>query len=465
MKLLSEAGIARLRSFPWRFFLAAFVVRFALFLGVLFFIGSTGFEWGDSKQYLGLARSLLDGNGFSLDGAPFFFRTIGYPLFLAGGLAVFRSTTGFVFFQLLLASFLPLLILHLGEELGFEKRTSRIAAWISVFEPHIVYFSLIILTESLYTLVLLLGILFVFRAIRTSRIRESVKSGIAFGVGILIKPMLQFFPIVGFGLLLPWIRQIKWRETLKHTVIILALTGAVLSPWMCRNYRMFGSFTLSNQGSAAALFYLGTSIVSVRDQLSYPDAEAKVGAEFKEKHGSFTSKSAENIAYGREAFGYIRAYPLIFARLIAINTFTLWTSANYNMFLHYWKITPPIDHSVLPPTHYLAQGRIGDLLTESWKIFSQPFYIVGILGRIVWLPITLLFLYGGVMAYRRLPEKRFQILFIGALCAYWTMTIWVDGLGIEARLRYPLMPIEFLFAAYGYDTLRAAYDERRQKAR
>jgi glycosyltransferase involved in cell wall biosynthesis len=34
------------------------------------------------------------------------------------------------------------------------------------------------------------------------------------------------------------------------------------------------------------------------------------------------------------------------------------------------------------------------------------------------------------------------------------MTIWVDGLGIEARLRFPLMPFELLYAGYAWSIFR-----------
>lgn len=457
MKRQIEAFVTKVRSGPWQVFAAAFAVRFVLFLTIFVFVGPKGFELGDSQQYLGLAHSLLDGQGFALDGVPFFFRTIGYPLFLAGGLALFRSTAGFILFQILLASFLPLLVLKLGDELGLGKRVALVAAWFAAFEPHLAYYSVTVMTESIYTLALLIGLIYVFRAMTTKRSMDSVAAGIAFGVGMLIKPILQFFPFILLGLMLPWARSIKWRVAMKHVAIMLATVFLVCMPWMYHNYRTFGVFTLSNQGPAAAFGYLATSIVSVRDHITYQEAEDKVVATFVQKYGPISSESEK--AYTQEALGYMRANPGILLRLIVINTVTLWTSSNYNSFLNYYHLVPAIDHSVLPPTHYLAQGRIGDLITSFWKIFLQPFYIVGVLGRIVWTAILILFLYGFFFAYRYIPERRFQLLFIAALCIYWTMTIWVDGLGIEARLRYPLLPLELLFASYGWSVLRKKHNK------
>ncbi|MDP3793884.1 MAG: glycosyltransferase family 39 protein, partial [Candidatus Uhrbacteria bacterium] len=396
-----------------------------------------------------LAKSLLAGHGFSLDGVPFFFRTIGYPLFLAGGLAVFRSTIGFILFQIFLASFTPLVVLRLGKQLHLGKKAAWIAAWIAALEPHLVYYSVTILTESMYTLIFLIGLIYIFRTMETMRVTDSLRAGIAFGVGMLIKPLLQFFPFILFFFMLPWSRRIHWKMTIKHTVIILATIFIILVPWMYRNDQVFHSWSLSSQGPNAALFYLGTSIVSVRDQLTYQDAEAKVKQEFVQAYGNSMTPTERSAASMQAAIGYIKENPGILARLIAINTFTFWTSSNYNGFLNYYRLIPRIDHSVLPPTHYLAQGRIGDLFGSFWKIFSQPFYAIGVFGRLIWLAITFFFITGLIAAYRRIPDRRLQLVFLLALCAYMTAVVWVDGLGIESRLRYPLMPIEFLYAAYG----------------
>ncbi len=444
--------MAKIWSGPWKVYITAVGLRVALFLSFLVFLGEKGLELGDSQQYLGLARSMLDGHGFALDGIPFFFRTPGYSLFVAAGLALFRSEALFVLFQIIIASFLPMLVLKIGRRLGLGERAAWIAAWASAFEPHLAYYSATVMTESTYVLTLLLGCLFVFRTMETARVKDDVRAGLVFGIGMMIKPLLQFFPAILFISVLPWARRIAWRKTLTHAAIILATVFALCLPWMYRNYRTFGTFALSNQGAAAAFGYLSTSIVSVRDHISYQEAEDKVVAEFERKYGS--AETGSDKAYREEALGYIRANLGILAKIIVINTVTLWTSSNYNSFLNYYHLIPPIDHSVLPPTHYLAQGRMGDLFASFWKVFAQPFYIVGVLGRVIWTAILGLFVYGMVMAYRRVPTRRFPLLFLVALCVYLTMTIWVDGLGIEARLRYALMPIEILYAAYGWTVLR-----------
>ncbi|GEM_PF-459096 len=437
-------------------FLAACAARLVPFILILAFVGSKGLELGDSIQYLGLAKALLAGHGFALDGTPFFYRTIGYPLFLAGGLAVFQSTAGFILFQIVLASFVPLAVLRLGRELRLGKRATWIAAWITALEPHLVYYSLTIMTESIYTLLLLIGFIYIFRAMETKRLSDSVRTGVVFGIGMLLKPLLQFFPPVLFLLMLPWWRRINWRQVLIHAAVIMVTIGVVVSPWIYRNYRTFWSFSLSSQGSDVALFYLGTSIVALRDHISYQVAETKVRQDFISDTGlSLAMRGTDqSTVRSRVALSYIKENPSIFVRLLAINTISFWTSSNYNSFLNYYHLIPRIDHSVLPPTHYLAQGRVGDLFSSFWKIFSQPFYLVGVLGRIIWIILTTLFVYGLLAAYRRIPERRFQLLCLVAVCMYFTMTMWVEGLGIEGRLRYPLMPIEFLYAAYGWCLLR-----------
>ncbi|MBP9869585.1 glycosyltransferase [Patescibacteria group bacterium] len=435
----------------WRLVALAFVIRFALFLAMWFWMGEAGFISGDGLQYHGLAESLRSGQGFLLGGEPFFFRTAGYPLLLAAGLIVFQSVAGFIFFQIILASFLPVLVYRLGMRLRLGARASWIAALLTAIEPHLIFYSTLLLTEIVFTALLLLALLWTFRAMETKRLGDSVRAGLAFGLGMFIKPLFQLFPPVLLMFFLPWWKRIPWRSTAIHAVVICTVAMACLVPWMIRNSITFGKFAISSQGSAAALYYLGTSIVSVRDQIPYGNAERQIQQDFLKKYGEMSSKSEQEEAHRHEAKKLVFENPGIVARIIVVNTVTLWTSSNYNAFLRYYNLIPKPDHSsILPPTHYLAQGRMDEFFGSFWKIFGQPFYAVGIFGRLVWLVITVFFLYGLVSAFLRIPERRYEWTFLVATCAYLTAVIWVDGLGIEARLRFPLMPIEFLFAAYGW---------------
>ncbi len=459
---LTQTGKRVSRS-AWKIWVTAFVLRLALFTIILFFVGESGLMLGDSKQYLGLAQSLADGNGFMLDGKPFFFRTIGYPGLLAIGLSLFKSLPMVIFFQLLLASCLPLLVLRLGRALGFEERSSRLAAWITAIEPHLIFFSVTVLTETVYTFLFLLGLLAAFYAFQTKEKRYAVYVGICCSLGILIKPLLQFFPLFLGLFYAPWLKRFDWKKLCTHGLLIASTMAIILAPWIIHNKRVHDSAALSNQGSVAALFYLGTSIVSVRDHVSYPEAEARVTAEFTKKYGEGGGEVQKNQLYAKEALRYMQENPVIVARIFAINTFTLWTSSNYNSFLNYYHLTPRLTHSTLPPSHYLAQGRYLDLFKSLGEIFSQPFYIIGFLGRLIWLVLTILFIQGYILAWMGLPGRRLELTLIASLCAYLTATIWVDGLGIEARLRFMLMPIEFLFVAYAWTKLRPSPGPMKKK--
>lgn len=435
----------------------AFTVRFILFFIIVVLIGEKGLKLGDSVQYIGLARSLLNGQGFVLDGMPFFFRTIGYPFFLAGGLIIFRGIVGFVFFQIILSSFLPLIIKRLAKQLGMSEKIAFMSACVVACEPHLVFYSVTVMTESIYTLILFAGCLYIFRAMEYKKYVYSVYAGILFGIGMLVKPLLQLFPPIFFICILPWRKKISLVGALKHVAIILGICFVVSFSWMYRNYSIFHSFALSNQGSGALLGYLGTSIVSVRDKITYQDAEKKVLAEFTDRNGAYISEANRGRLYNTQAFEYIKMYPNIFGTLLIINTITFWTSSNYNSFLNYYHLVPAIDHSVLPPTHYLAQGRMREFFFSFWKIFSQPFYFIGVIGRIIWTTVLFLFLFGVLKAYASYPTNRYPLIFLMSLCVYLTMMVWVDGLGIEARLRYPLIPIEILYAVYGYTILQKKY--------
>lgn len=433
-------------------FFTALCIRLLLLAVIVFFAGDAGLQLPDTKQYLPLAQNLLAGNGFTIDGGAFIYRTIGYPLFLAGAYALAHSLVVVSIIQAIISSFAPLLVMAIGRRLTLPARVRRAAGWLTACEPHLVYYALPILTEGIFVIPFLFLVYLIIRFIQEKRVVLAVFAGIFFGITLLIKPLLQAFPVfIVILLLLAWgMARSHARAWVKGSIVCLLIGMCVAFPWAYRNKQVLGTWSLSNQGQAAMAQYLAPSILSVRDHISYQDAETKATSLFESRYGKAATEGKDlGKEYAAFALHIVKDNPFIFLRIASAASVSYWTSHNYAYVPHYYGLTPPLDKNVLPPTHYLVQGRFADFAKGFVAIFSQPFYAVGALGRALWAIVTV-FMLIGIYKTIRYSTNRASHIFIVSIFIYANAMTMVNGLGIEGRLRYHLMPLIFLYAMHGW---------------
>lgn len=437
-----------------RLYVTAFLARAVVLVLILLFAGVEGLFLPDSKGYVGLAQSLLAGNGFAYEGVAYSYRTIGYPLFLAILLPLLRSFALISIVQIAIASLLPIFTQRLGRILGCSRRVRRGAAWLTALEPHMVFYAVPLLTEWIFPLLTILVLVTLFCALQTRRPRDVALSGFWFGLGLLIKPLwLVVPPLVLIGLVVGSLLK-RWRPSWRLVGLWCGIVLIMVAPWVVRNRLAFGTWNVSSQGPSAAVFYLGSSITSVAERIPYAEAEALVRERFRERTG-FSDRDDgmdRSLLYTSFAKEVIRAHPQAFLRVLLTGTLSFWTSHNYAYVPHYYHLTPPLQYQGLPPTHYLVQGRYGEFFSQFSNIFGQPFYLIGALGRGVWALVGLLMLIGIFFAVWRTKAAPVHLIVLAMFVAL-TATIWVNGLGVEGRLRMPIMPLQWLYAGMGFAAL------------
>jgi 4-amino-4-deoxy-L-arabinose transferase-like glycosyltransferase len=89
------------------------------------------------------------------------------------------------------------------------------------------------LSETLFTLIFLLSILFLLFAERNNSLKYAAVAGVLMGLGILTRSIILFYPIIGFVLL-------AWKApTLKRGLVVssvfIASCALILAPWVIRN--------------------------------------------------------------------------------------------------------------------------------------------------------------------------------------------------------------------------------------
>ena len=213
----------------------------ALAVRLPFLFGSnTATPGGDSAGYLALAHSLADGMGFSDEA----YRTVGYPVFLAGlEWLPGRVEDAAVVLQHLLGVGLVGVMLMVTNRL-FGLAPALLASSLAALTPALVYLEHALLTDFLFGLVIFLGAVALARAANEPEVlRWAVITGVVFGLATHLRPVGQWLVFAG-PLALAYARPGARRVVVASLVITLTFL-VTIAPWITRNAIEFGRPTMS----------------------------------------------------------------------------------------------------------------------------------------------------------------------------------------------------------------------------
>ena len=241
---------------PWGRLAAVLLVALVLRLGLAFALPADIDALPDQGEYLQLARSLLDGDGLALVDERYAtpqtllaYRAPGYPAFVAAlgaNVTAVRVGQALLDTSTALATFL-LARRWLGDGPGL------FAALLVALNPFLAYFSTLILSETLYTALLMWGLVGVARVGR--------RGGGWWWAGMVLLALSCLVRPSGIGLAVvlgiasaflpgrhPFAVHSRWPIPAGFTSILVV--GVVLLPWAVRNWYALGTpvFTTTNGG-------------------------------------------------------------------------------------------------------------------------------------------------------------------------------------------------------------------------
>ncbi len=207
---------------------------------------------GDTPSYDAPARALLELGAFRRSpdkpDAPELSRTPGYPLFLAFSYATLgRDFPGPVLLQILLAAATLLLVARIAEK-RFGPRVGVGAAWLYGFDPLSLAFCLQMLTETLFTLLLVAAALAGMRSLgeANSRNRWAPFSGGLVALATLVRPIAYYLILpLSFALALGRIRRAGLQTALVSACLCWIVHAALVGGWIVHNYVVADTATLS----------------------------------------------------------------------------------------------------------------------------------------------------------------------------------------------------------------------------
>ncbi len=221
-------------------FLAAFAIRL-VYLNQIESLPTFNYPIMDEKYHVDLAQKINSDEGS--DKEPFY-RAPLYPYFLA---ALHKVTSGSLywarFIQILLSSFLPLLVFLFGLKL-FDRRIAYWSSAVAVFYPTFLYYDATLLITPLMVLLTALLTWQLYRC-HSRGLIHFIIAGVLLGVAGLARPnILLLGPVLLVWIWLVIKPTIGWKKALARYFLIGIASLAVVLPVTVRNYAVSGDFVL-----------------------------------------------------------------------------------------------------------------------------------------------------------------------------------------------------------------------------
>jgi 4-amino-4-deoxy-L-arabinose transferase-like glycosyltransferase len=297
-------------------------------------------HWAFGYEMGRIAASLAQGHGFSYSAMgdhplpwPTAWMAPAYPFIMAIAFKAFgvytpASGLALVLFQAVLSSLTCAVVFVVGRRL-LNPQVGTLAALFLAIDPASIHFSVEkIGSSTLFALFLYVLLLAFHLGRQRTDLRWGLMTGVALGLTVLVNPII----VAVIPFVVPWLLLDRHRDRRRQLAsITLALVAAVLvvSPWLGRNYAVFGRFVFVKSNFGHEL-YLGNNIHATggRD-------DPRVGREPDAKDDVFSPaelrailESDEATAIGihtDKALEFIQEHPLRFVALSSIRAARYWT--------------------------------------------------------------------------------------------------------------------------------------------
>jgi 4-amino-4-deoxy-L-arabinose transferase-like glycosyltransferase len=398
--------------------LAGLVVRLVL----LWRFAGVGLAIHDERDYDQLAVSIVERGEFGFEpGQLTSLCPPLYPAFLAGVYSVFgvQNYQAVRAMQIVLSLATTSLLYLLARRL-YEQRVALAAAAIHCLYPSLVGATNLVLTETLFTLLVCAFLVLVERFFATQSPLTVAAAGIVLGLAALTRSVVWLFPPFAFVLLVAFSPQPTFLRRVAASLPLVVGFALTLAPWTIRNTRLQETFiTVDVMGGRNVMMgnYEFTPAYRPWAAIEITGEEAWHSVLSKEIGGlaGKTQGQIDKLAM-KYAFSYMLAHPgQTLSRSVA-------------KLFHFWQ---------------LERELVADAKQGIWGAFSTPLVVA--LAAIVmgaYAATMLLGIFGAVLSPPRSLAMHALLL---VLVAFVTALHCVAF--AHSRYHLPLMPIVILYAA------------------
>jgi len=253
----------------------------------------------DSITYHELARNILSGHGYA-------FNTGGLTAYWPVG----ASWTYALLYKLFGLSFLPVvcfnttigvMVVWLTYAISLRDlgpRVAVMAAWLVTVWPILIQYTTILASELLF-IFLVLSALYVWGNRRIPSLPRAALWGALICGATFVRPTA--LPLLLILPILQWLGQRDIRSALVSLFVATISASILFSPWVCRNYQVFGGFVLVATNSGANL-WMGNNPESTGAYMPLPEID-------------FENEIVMDQYFKKLAIDFIKANPLTYIKL------------------------------------------------------------------------------------------------------------------------------------------------------
>lgn len=430
------------------------------------------FQSQDSGGYIAVAQSLLQGELWSTGTA----RTPGYPLLLIPGILLKRVITVTVSLQILLSCLTVVLTYRLGLSVFRNRRIALLSAALFAIEPLSVFFSNLLLTETLFLIVFTAFLLQFLKSLQSGSALDFLTAGCLLGVTAYVRPATYYLPLFLLIIaVLGWLvgrllgKRLQFPFPIKSMLVMCMAAHATMGLWQVRNYAIAHYSGFSSISEINLYYYHAGATIAVRDHRSFQ----AVYDEFTNAKEKLTPSEMK-----AKALVILRDNPICYARAYLKGTIkTL-----------FGILTAPVQclsPRVMEEIRTIWRGPAGQQAQHEEARSTQGVVGVshGIAGKaiqsgrllwkdkvlVAWLAYSIAVSYGiyilfGIFLWHGVRRKcnfecenaGLKITMLLGVIVYVLAVTGPAAVGFDGRFRLPFMPILSCFAGFGmWITLKA----------
>ncbi|MCW3104455.1 MAG: hypothetical protein JWO09_2895 [Bacteroidetes bacterium] len=420
--------------------LLALVIRLGLLITVCV-KNPDGIYVYDSYGYWNLGYNMFHEGVFSqneqapLD--PDYYRTPVYPMFIAFAEMIGPEGFSIIILQIILSVLSCYLVYRLAEQVTGNRFISNASALIVALDLPSVAMASIVLTETLFTFLLLLAFFFFIRFLKDDQTKYLVYAALFSGLLILCRPIAFCIPLL-FAVFILYRNFRQLKTVFKNALLYAGVVLLSLSPWLARNKVTFGHPFISVIREHNLLNYQAAAVYAERYGHSLAGSQSTLRWKtFREFKGNAYTQPYEYAAFiEKEALSVISDSPTIFLKQQAIQ-------------VGYFFLKPTCAYFEIMFGHW---GKGYNTIPKSYKVFESFFKrtstvsIMLVLFQLLMMALVYIAFVIGIVYMRKEKLLPICFLFLFTILCFAVMNLPPVT---EARFRVPVVPLIAIISACG----------------
>ncbi|HLC82336.1 MAG TPA: glycosyltransferase family 39 protein, partial [Bacteroidia bacterium] len=428
--------------------LLAAIIRLILLFAIMI-KNPDGIYVHDSYGYWNLGYNLTNSGIFSrsenIPLEPDYYRTPVYPIFIAFAELIGPEGFSIILLQIIIAVLTCYFAHRIAYLLTTNSFISNTAALIVAIDLPSVALTNLVLTETLFTFLLVISFYFFIRYFQTGKTSGLVFTAIFSGLLILCRPIAFFIPFL-FSAFILYRSYRDIRNLFKLLIIHFCTVFLTLSPWLIRNKITFNHFFLS--------------VIREHNLLNY-----QAGAVYAEVSGQPLPRTQSYLRWKtfKEFKGNAHEQPYEYAKFIEKEALSIITD-NPAIFLK--QQATQVAYFFLKPTRAFFEIQLGNwgkgynTIPREFKVFhnfwkgTSKIILTLVIFQLSLMTLVYIFFLAGLLYMKKNQLQLPLVLFLFTIICFSLLNL---PPATESRFRVPVVPLIAIISSCGFYYFKSIY--------